>query len=57
MNEQLLNDLSNMSFKNVKVINFYQEIQNHSEYLMVDGVHLTDEGNEVLSRILNEVIN
>ena len=57
MNEEVLNDLSQIKNDNVVIINFYQEIQKHSEYLMVDGIHLTKEGNKELSKLLKKVID
>ena len=41
------------SFKEaIVVINFYKELEQHKEYLMADGIHLTERGNEALSKIL-----
>lgn len=40
----------------VIIIDFYDELQNHKEYLMLDNVHLTEEGNNVLSKLLKESI-
>lgn len=47
----------NFAYENVNIINFYEEIQKHNEYLMVDNIHLTNEGNIALSNIFNESIN
>lgn len=47
----------NFAYENVNIINFYEEIQKHNEYLMVDNIHLTAEGNIALSNIFNESIN
>ncbi|MBQ5755764.1 MAG: hypothetical protein IIV88_00745, partial [Erysipelotrichaceae bacterium] len=44
------------SFENAAVINFYEEIQAHPEYLMKDKVHLTDEGNKALAAKLKEIM-
>ncbi|MBQ2947276.1 MAG: acyltransferase [Bacilli bacterium] len=41
----------------ITVIDFYKELQNHKEYLMPDNIHLTEEGNKVLSNLLKENIN
>lgn len=43
------NDLSN-----VQIIDFYNEISNHPEYIMVDKIHLTPAGNQALINILEE---
>jgi lysophospholipase L1-like esterase len=40
----------------VIIIDFYNELQNHKEYLMLDNIHLTEEGNNVLSKLLKESI-
>lgn len=40
----------------VTIIDFYNELQNHKEYLMLDNIHLTEEGNKALSKILKESI-
>lgn len=52
--QKIYNDLSKI--ENIKVINFYEEIKKHSEYLMVDGIHLTEKGNKALNQILNKNI-
>lgn len=43
--------------ENLTIINFYKEIQNHKNYLMIDKVHLTEEGNNKLAQIMNVTIN
>ena len=40
------------TFSNENTIDFYQEINNNSNYLMVDKIHLTNEGNKALSKLL-----
>lgn len=42
---------------NVTVIDFYKEIKDHNNYLMVDKVHLSKEGNSALSEMIANVIN
>lgn len=42
---------------NVTVIDFYKEIKEHKNYLMVDKVHLSKEGNAALSEIIKSNIN
>jgi len=49
--KQLL-DLSS----DIIIIDFSNELQNHKEYLMQDNIHLTVEGNKVLSKLLKETI-
>ena len=46
--------LNSLNSKNVYVINFYQEIQKHKDYLMADGIHLTEKGNQRLNELINE---
>ena len=45
------------SFENIHIIDFYKEIKLHEEYLMIDKVHLTIEGNNALAKMLNDVFN
>lgn len=40
----------------VTIIDYYNELQNHKEYLMPDNVHLTEEGNKALGKLLKESI-
>lgn len=41
-----------VNLDNVTVIDFYDEIKNNENYLMVDRVHLSDTGNEALADML-----
>ena len=41
---------------NIKIINFYSEIQKHEEYIMADKIHLSEKGNTELVNILFETI-
>ena len=43
-----MSKLVDLNNDNVTIINFYEEIKNHSDYLMIDGIHLTEEGQELL---------
>lgn len=47
----------NLNNENIQIINFYKEIKENKNYLMVDKIHLTEEGNKRLSDILNDIIN
>lgn len=40
------------SYSNVTIINFYSQIQKNKDYLMADGIHLTEKGNTALNKIL-----
>lgn len=39
-------------FKDIHIIDFYQEIEANPSYLMTDNIHLAEEGNRALSNIL-----
>lgn len=52
----IIDYISNQNYKNVTLINFYQEIKKHKDYLMIDGIHLTEKGNYTLTKILNDMI-
>lgn len=45
-----LNNLTNN--KNVTIINFYKEIKKNKDYLLKDGIHLTEKGNNALINLL-----
>ena len=57
----------NMYSRNIKLmadnydvdtyINFYDETKTNDNYLMVDKIHLTKEGNEALSKYLKQIIS
>lgn len=44
-------------YDNVEVINFYSKIQKNKNYLMADGIHLTEKGNEALLKLLDKKLN
>lgn len=45
------------SFTNIHIIDFYNEIKLHEDYLMIDKIHLTNEGNTALAKMLNDKFN
>lgn len=45
-------DLSRLEDDHIHVLDFYSVLKEHSEYLLVDGVHLTEEGNKALGDML-----
>lgn len=53
INNGIKDQLSN--FSNVQIIDFTEEIKNHN-YLMPDGIHLTEEGNKSLSNKINKIV-
>lgn len=50
--EKVINNLLGIKNDNVIIIDMYKEIKNNSNYLMSDKIHLTDEGNKILSKII-----
>lgn len=46
--------LTSLNGKNVTIINLYSEIHKHKEYLMADGIHLSDKGNDRLIELIND---
>lgn len=44
-------------YDNFEVINFYSKIQKNKDYLMADGIHLTEKGNEALLKLLDKKLN
>ena len=51
------NVVDNLDYEKVKIVNLYEKINSHAEYLMIDNIHLTDLGNKALKQILKETIN
>lgn len=50
------NFLNKLNDENVKIINFYDKLQNNSDYVMIDGVHLSEKGNKALVEIMKDMI-
>ena len=44
------------NYENVTIINFYNKIKKNKDYLMADGIHLTEKGNEALNKLLNDTL-
>ena len=42
--------------KNIKLINFYNELKRHDEYFIADKVHLSEKGNIELAKLISESI-
>ena len=51
-----LNNKLNLENYNVKVIDFYNDLEKNNEYLMVDKIHLTPLGNEALANKIIEYL-
>ena len=49
-----LNEFTN---NNVKIIDFYSELKSNPNYLMIDGIHLSNEGNVALAEMLKTYLN
>lgn len=47
---------NNIISDNVKIIDFYEILQNNNDYIMVDGIHLSEAGNKALVKILQDSI-
>jgi len=52
-----INNKYNFTYENVNIINFYNEVISNSEYLMVDNIHLTKNGNIALAEYVKNNIN
>ncbi len=46
----------NVDAENVTILDFYSEIKSHDNYLMVDNIHLSNEGNNALSKFIKDNI-
>ena len=44
------------NYENVTIINFYSKIQKNKDYLMADGIHLTEKGNKALISLLENTL-
>ena len=55
VNENSFNILSQIDYENVTIIDFYNEIQNNN-YLLIDKIHLNEEGNKALNEIIKNSI-
>ena len=44
------------NYSNVTIINFYSQIQKNKDYLMADGIHLTEKGNNALNKLLENTL-
>ena len=51
-----MNKLVDLNNENVEIINFYEQIKDNKNYLILDGLHLSDKGSSALSKILIEVL-
>ena len=52
-----VNSRYNLNYKEVKVINIDNDLNHNKDYLLVDKIHLSDEGNKYLIERLKEKIN
>ena len=54
--ESTMNKLVDLNNENVEIINFYEQIKDNQNYLILDGLRLSDKGSSALSKILIEVL-
>ena len=45
-----------LSNENIKIINFYENIENNKDYLLLDGKHLSEKGNKALKEVLDGIL-
>ncbi len=45
-----------ISNENIKIINFYENIENNKDYLLLDGKHLSEKGNKALKEVLDGIL-
>ena len=45
------------NYDNVKLIDFYKEINESDKYIMIDNIHLTNEGNKALAEVIKNLFN
>ena len=50
VNKDIVNIVNDLSYDNVKIIDFSEKMK--KEYMMIDNIHLTDKGNDELSKLL-----
>lgn len=56
-NEEMARNIAYLNYDNVTVIEFYKELEINTNYLMFDKIHLTDDGNKALSKVLKNIIS
>ena len=52
-----MNSNLNIDKDNVTILDFYKEIKSNNNYLMIDGIHLTNEGNIALVNVITDNFN
>lgn len=55
LNEKTQHLLKEIKKENIKIIDFNMELENNKNYMMVDKIHLTEQGNEALRNLLTQV--
>lgn len=56
LDKETTNALSNIQNDNLIIIDFYKELNDNNEYISLDKIHLTSEGNKALSKILKDQV-
>ena len=54
--ESTMNKLVDLNNENVEIINFYEQIKDNENYLILDGLHLSDTGSSALSKVLIDIL-
>ncbi len=50
------NELINLNYNNVYIIDFYKQLKLNNDYILIDGIHLSNKGNLALSKTLNDYL-
>lgn len=50
------NFMNNIVSDNVKIIDFYKELQNNHNYVLSDKIHLSDDGNKALIKLFKDIL-
>ena len=53
--QKTINELSNNTYENVNLFNFYNEMK--TDYVMLDGIHLNKKGNEAFINFIKSNLN
>ena len=56
LTEHINETLYSLQQDKLNIINYYNELKNHKEYLMTDKIHLTESGNIRLNNLLKEIL-
>ncbi len=54
--KDLKSSLASINKENVTIVDFYKELENHNDYLLVDKIHLSERGIKALGIVLKDAI-